>query len=138
MGSTSSFRAGIKAVLDTYKAAHPTLLASTASSRLGAVTELPCAFVDIQNETVTFDSGTRTRTFTPSAVVVFQFNSETQADMDTVRDGLIEAFTLVPQFITGTIWDQMAVTEGIETSGSTDFPSLTFSFGNVTIQEGRN
>ena len=137
MSTTASFRAGIKAVLVAYSATHPTHIASVASSRLASITELPCAFVDLQPETVTYDSGLRTRTFSPQAVVVFTPNDETQALMDDCRDGLMDAFSLVPQFLAGTIWSSMTVTEAVESSGSTNFPALVFTFPNVTIQEGR-
>lgn len=96
----AELRAGCKSVLDTFKAAHPTLLAHVYASRPGSF-RTPCAFVDTQiaEPTITHDSGTRARELVARVYVVNKLVSEGQFadEQDALVDGLVDAFTAAPR-----------------------------------------
>lgn len=131
---------GIYQVLVAYAAAHPDQLVRAYRARPANIAQdLPCAFVDAFPESVSHDSGLRTRIATPSVVVVRAYtdNAEVAAAFDTLVDGLLDAFTAVPQFMANTIWDKVTIDDFEETAGDFLFPAVRFSFGNISIMEGR-
>jgi len=133
--------AGIGTCLDAFIAANPTLLRRRFRIRPPSfTTDLPCAYIDLRPETVGFDAGTRTRTFSPSVVVVDALtdNGETYDRLDLLTDALVEHFTDYPQFVAGTIWDRMSVgDEAEETGDGTVLAAVRFTFSNVSMQDGR-
>lgn len=131
--------AGILTVLNTFIAANPTLLLRAYRARPESMPDLPAAYIENRPEEITHDSGTRTRTMTPSVVVVRRItdNAETMAAFDTLIDLLVDAFTDSPQFATGTIWSRMTVTDEDAPLGDYDFAAVRFTFGNVSVMEGR-
>ncbi len=139
----STFRAdtvaGIKAVLDAFVVAHPTLLIRAYAARPESYPDLPCAYVDARPERVNHDSQIRTRIMSPSVVVIRKItnNEEAMAAFDTLVDLLADAFTAAPQFATGTIWDTYTITDEDAPFGDYDFAAVRFTFGDVSIMEGR-
>lgn len=131
---------GILAVLNTFIAAHPTLLLRAYRARPSSSPDDPYAYIENRPEDVTHDSGTRTRTMSPSVVVVRRItdNAETMARFDTLVDLLVDAFTAAPQFATGTIWSRFTVADEDAPFGDYDFAAVRFTFTNISIQEGRN
>src|SRR5574343_67283 len=132
---------GILAVLDGVKAANPTLLRRTSRARPAniAAADLPAAFIDTRPETVTHSQGVRTRTMTTSVVVVRRptDNLEDMAAFDALVDVLMDAFTAVPQFATGTIWSDLSTADEEYPIGDFLLPAVRFTFPNITIAEGR-
>lgn len=143
---TTSFRSdiagGLYTILTGYVAANPTLLRRAFRARPASwTTDTPCAWVETRNETVTHDSGIRTRTMTPSIVVVDRLtdNVETMDRMDDLVDSMLDYFTANPHITANTIWDQLAISD--ETDQLPDGSWVTavrFTFGNVSAREGRS
>ena len=82
---------------------------------------------------------------TPSVLVVSPIgdNVETVTRHDTLVDLLVDHFTSYPHITTQTIWDRMSVRdEGYSVDapdGSTrEFFATRFTFGNISIREGRD
>lgn len=140
----STFRAdiagGLVTILTAYQAANPTLLRSVHSARPSRYTgDMPFAYVETRNETVAHDAGLRTRTMTPTVVVVDELtdNGETMGRFDVLVDSLLDWFTDNPHITPNTIWDQLSITDDYEEVGDRLFAAARFSFGNVTAREGR-
>jgi hypothetical protein len=131
--------AGIETVLVAFRTANPTLLLGVHRARPESFPDLPAAYIDGRPESITHSQGVRTRTMQPSVVVVRRItnNAEAMAAFDTLVDLLVDAFTAVPQFATGTIWDQLAVADEDAPFGDYDFAAVRFTFGDVSIMEGR-
>jgi len=130
---------GIEAVLVAFRTANPTLLLGVHRARPESFPDLPAAYIANRPEAITHDSGTRTRTMQPSVVVVRRItdNEEAMAAFDTLVDLLVDAFTAVPQLAANTIWDQLTVADEDAPFGDYDFASVRFTFGDVSIMEGR-
>lgn len=136
----SAARGGLVAILQGFQAANPAMLGSVLSARPEGFTgDYPIAFVDSQPEQISHDSGTRTRTMTPAVAVVAEkaLNAEEQARFDLLVDALLDWFTANPHITTDTVWDRMAVDDYAETIGEQYRPAVRFTFGNLSIQEGR-
>jgi hypothetical protein len=137
--------AGLVTILDAFITANPTLLRRSVRSRPPSVVgDLPVGFVDSRSEAIGHDVGVRTRTMSPSVVVVSPVadNSETVVRHDVLVDALVDHFTTYPHLISGTIWDRMTVNDedySVDTdTGSRHFYATRFTFENVSIQEGRD
>lgn len=133
-------RAGLVALLTGFQTANPTMLGSVLPARPEGFTgDYPIGFVDSQPETIVHDSGTRTRTMTPAVAVVAEktLNAEEQDRFDLLVDALVDWFTANPHIVAGTIWDRMAVEDYAEVIGEQYRPGVRFTFGNLSIQEGR-
>lgn len=132
---------GILAVLDAYRAAHGDDLRRTSRARpLNiASADLPAAFIDARPENVTHSAGIRTRSMSPSVVVVRRptDNLEDMAALDRLVDGLMDAFTAVPQFAHTTIWSDVSVNDEEVAIGDYLYPAVRFTFANISIAEGR-
>lgn len=134
---------GLVTILDAFVTANPTLLRRTERGRPPSVVgDLPIAWVDARNETITHDSGTRTRLMTPSVLVVAPItdNVETVIRFDTLVDLLVDHFTAYPHITPNTVWSSMSVDDESYSEGEETvryFHAVRFSFGNVSIQEGR-
>jgi hypothetical protein len=130
---------GIETVLTSFRTAHPTLLLGVHRARPESFPDLPAAYIDGRPEAITHAQGIRTRTMQPSVVVVRRItnNAEAMVAFDALVDLLVDAFTAVPQFATGTIWDQLAVADEDAPFGDYDFAAVRFTFGDVSIMEGR-
>lgn len=99
------FRAGLKALLDAYKAAHP----YSGATGLGLAEtydyppesyHTPCGYVEKAiPEVVTHDASTRTRVLTGQVVLVAKLISNAQAtrEQDVLIDELQEWFTANPR-----------------------------------------
>jgi hypothetical protein len=135
----SDIVAGIASVLTTFQAANPDLLRAVHRARPESWPDLPAAYIENRPETITHDSGTRTRTMSPSVVVVRRItdNDEAMAAFDTLVDLLVDAFTAAPQFTSGTIWSRMEVADEDAPFGEYDFAGVRFTFPDITIMEGR-
>lgn len=145
---TTTFRqdvtAGLVTILDAFIAANPDMLRRSERVRPPSVIgDLPVAYVDSRAESITHDTQIRTRTMRPSVVVVSAItdNEETVVRHDVLVDALIDHFTASPHLITGTVWEDMSVTDedfSVETAnGDRHFYATRFTFEDVTIQEGR-
>ena len=95
---------------------------------------------DFRNEDINHSEGTRTRTMSPSFVVVDRVadNIETGDRLDPLVDDLVDAFTAQPQLVTGTIWDRMTVADIPVVIGEYEFAGVRFTIPDVTISEGRD
>ena len=131
--------AGIVSVLNTFIAAHPTLLLRAYGAQPPGFPDLPAAYVDTTPEAIHHDSGTRTRLMSPSVVVCWRItdNEETMDRIDLLVDLLVDAFTASPQFVLGTIWSDMTIADEDAPFGNYDLAGVRFTFQNITIQEGR-
>ena len=141
--SATTFRndiaAGIYAVLNTYATANPDRLQRAYRARPTGLPDLPAAFIDSRPERVTHGESIRTRTMAPTVVVVRNAsdNLEDAEAFDILVDALVDAFTASPQFATGTIWDEMTVADEEYPVGDYLLPAVRFTFGDITIMEGR-
>ena len=133
--------AGLKDVLDDFTgAAHAFDLVATYSTRPASFARpTPFAFIGIRPEEVRHDSGTRTRTMSPTVTIVDQLvdNPTTMTRLDRLIDLLMDAFTARPHLVAGTIWDRISVSDEFVSEGDSVFQAVTFTFPNVSIQEGR-
>jgi len=133
-------RAGFVTLLQGFQTANPTMLGSVLTSRPENFTgDYPIGFVDSQPESIVHDSGTRTRTMTPVVAVVAEktLNAEEQDRFDLLVDALLDYFTANPHVTTGTVWDRMVIEDYAEVIGEQYRPGVRFTFGNLSIQEGR-
>lgn len=140
----TTFRAdisdGIYAVLAAYATAHPSRLLRAYRARPSSLgPDLPCAWVDNRPESIGHSQGVRTRTMTPSVLVVRAGgdNAEAAQAFDVLVDDLVDAFTAVPQFAANTIWDELTVADEEIAVGDYLLPAVRFSFGDISIMEGR-
>jgi hypothetical protein len=131
--------AGILGVLNAYITAHPAELLRAYPARPESLADLPAAFIENRPESITHDSGTRTRTMSPSVVVVRRItdNEEAMTAFDSLIDGLVDAFTAVPQFAADTIWSAFTVADEEYAFGDYIFAAVRFTFTNITAMEGR-
>jgi hypothetical protein len=141
----TTFRAdvasGLVTILEAFKTANPTLLRSVHRARPEGFTgDYPIAFVEARPETIFHTSGIRDRTMTPSVSVVDAggTNAEMMAAFDTLVDALLDHFTLYPHITSNTVWDRMTVEDYAEEIGDGLRPAVRFTFGNLSIQEGRS
>jgi len=139
---TSTFRvdlvAGVTAMMNAYIAANPTKLLLHYRSLPAQFQDLPCSYLDVRPETVSHANGLRDRVTTPSIVVVTRLtdNGETTDIHDILVDSLLDWFTSYPHIVTGTIWSDMTIAD--EAIGDDNqFVGTRFSFGNISIAEGR-
>jgi len=130
---------GILSVLNTFIAAHPTLLLRAHRSRPESFPDLPAAYIENRPEDITHDSGIRRRRMSPSVVVVRRItnNDEAMTAFDTLVDLLVDTFTDNPQFTADTIWSAMTVADEDAPFGEYDFAAVRFTFPDITIMEGR-
>lgn len=136
---------GLVTILTAFQTAHPTMLRSVFRARPeGFRGDYPIAFVEARPEQIFHTSGIRDRTMTPSVAVVGDggLNAEHMAEFDALVDALLDHFTLSPHITPNTVWDRMTVedyAEEIETDRGTMLrPAVRFTFGNISIQEGRS
>ena len=142
MGDRADAVAGIKAVLVAYKNAHPTLLRGVGSARpSGSAFEKPYAYIGARTEVATADSGIRTRTLSPTIVLIDTYPSseETLDRMDLLVDGISDALTAAPHMAGGNTVHQggWTVQSGDEQFGEAIYRSETFTLDAITFQEGR-
>lgn len=137
--------AGLVTILDYFIVAHPTLLRRSERARPPSIVgDLPIAFVDGRTERISHSSGIRERVMTPSVVVVSPLadNVETVVRHDTLVDLLVDHFTRHPHVLANSIWDEMSVDDEDYPVDSDDgstrhFYATRFSFGNLSVMEGR-
>lgn len=138
----SDIASGLLTILEAFITANPTLLRRAYRARPASWnTDLPAAWVETRNEVVAHDSGVRTRTMTPSVLVVDRLtdNTETMDRMDDLVDALLDHFTASPHITTTTIWDALSVTDETEQLPDGSWvTAVRFTFGNVSIREGRD
>ena len=139
---TSTFRvdlvAGFTTMMAAYIAANPTLIKRHYRSLPAQFQDLPCSYLDVRPERVSHAQGLRDRVTSPSIVVVTRLtdNGETTDIHDVLVDSLLDWFTSYPHIVTGTIWSDMTVAD--EAVGDDNqFVGTRFSFGNISIAEGR-
>ena len=139
---TSTFRvdlvAGFTTMMAAYIAANPTLIKRHYRSLPAQFQDLPCSYLDVRPERVSHAQGLRDRVTSPSIVVVTRLtdNGETTDIHDVLVDSLLDWFTSYPHIVTGTIWSDMTVAD--EAIGDDNqFVGTRFSFGNISIAEGR-
>jgi len=139
---TSTFRvdlvAGVTAMMNAYIAANPTKLLRHYRSLPAQFQDLPASYLDVRPETVSHANGLRDRVTSPSIVVVTRLtdNGETTDIHDILVDSLLDWFTSYPHIVTGTVWSDMTIAD--EAVGpDNQFVGTRFSFGNISIAEGR-
>ena len=135
--------AGLKDVLDDFTgAANAFTLVATYTTRPASFARpTPFAFIGIRPETVVHDVGTRTRTMQPTVTIVVQLvdNPTTMARLDRLIDLLHDAFTGRPHLAgNATIWKGgLTVSDEFVAEGDSIFQAVTFTFLDVSTQEGR-
>lgn len=139
-------RAGLVTATQAFITANPTLLRRVLPTRPTSFnTDMPFAYIDLLAETATHTAGTRERVMAPSVVIVARplENEQQVAAWDVLVDALADHFTSYPQFTTSSIWDRWTLTEeGEEIQTAPDsirtFPTVRFTFDNVSLREGRS
>lgn len=123
--------AALYAILGDQKAATPTVLRSVHPNRPGQYGELPCAFVTDAPESITYDSGNRTRTLNPTVTIVDAYtdNAQTALRLNQLRDYLVDRFTSEIQRIPNTILQ-------VNTIEPVDIEDLSPKTGQVTWRRG--
>lgn len=134
--------AGIKAVLDGYtNAAHAFDLVETLAQRPESYARpTPFAYIETRGETGNHDAGTRTRTFSPSVVIVDRLtnNAEAMGRLDPLVDALLDAFTASPHFSASAVHrGSYSITDDFVQEGEAIYETVTFRFGEVDVLEGR-
>lgn len=139
-------RAGLVTATQAFITSNPTLLRRVFTTRPTSFnTDMPFAYIDLLAETATHTAGTRERVMAPSVVIVSRplENEQQVAAWDVLVDALADHFTGYPQFTTSSIWDRWTLTEeGEEIQTAPDsirtFPTVRFTFDNVSLREGRS
>lgn len=142
---TTTFRsdivAGMLTMVQAFITANPTQLKTVVRVRPMSLTgEFPRAYLDLRTESITHANGIRTRTMSPSVVVVDQLtsNDETLDRLDDLVDLLVDWFTGYPHIVTGTVWDAMTVSdESEELAEGKPTAAVRFTFRNIELIEGR-
>jgi hypothetical protein len=131
---------GFGTMMAAFIAAHPTIILRHFRSRPpSSNTDMPFTFLDLRPEAIGHDSGLRQRLMSPSIVAVFRMtdNGETTTLQDAAVDLLVDWFTSYPHIVAGTVWDAMTVSDESLQDGETYFAAVRFTFGNISILEGR-
>lgn len=138
-GFRANMRAGCKSVLDSYKAANPTLLAHVYDHRPTRYLT-PCAFVDnvIVEPSIVHDSGTRTRTMQARVYVVNKYvtNDQTADEQDALVDGVVDAYSDTPHAVSGALIEPTSV-EADELNDGDAFYAASVIVVTGLIQTGR-
>lgn len=143
MTTPTTFRvdliAGMLSMVDAFMATNPTLLRHRYKVKPASfTTDLPCAYIDLRPEAITFANGLRDRVISPSVVIVDELtdNGETMGRFDVLVDALVDHFTGYPHLVAGTVWDRMSVAD--EAQGTNNqYAGARFTFENVSKAEGR-
>ncbi len=130
--------AAITGLLQTFAAANPTLLKAVHRRRPGSFPDHPLAYIGERAESLTHDSGTRTRTFLIPVVVVdvLADNVETADRFDDLVDLLIDLFTANPQVIPNTIIEPVAVAD-LEVEAGVPYGAVSITLRGI-VMEGRS
>ena len=126
--------------MGAFIAAHPTVIKRHFRRKPeSSNTDIPFTYLDLRPESIIHVSGLRERVMSPSIVAVFQLtdNLETADVEDAATDLLVDHFTSYPHIVAGTIWDELTVSEEAAPDGDTQRTSVRFTFGNISIHEGR-
>ena len=141
---TTTFRVdivtGFGTMMTAFIAANPTVIKRHFRRRPpSSDTDIPFTYLDLRPETINHVSGLRERVMSPSIVAVFQItdNLETADAQDAATDLLVDHFTDYPHIATGTIWDEITITEEAAPDGDTQRTAVRFTFANISIHEGR-
>lgn len=141
----SDLVAALRTVLLAQRTATPTQLRAVYTARPGSFSETPCAYVGARDEVITYDAGTRTRTFTPTVIIVDTFADVSEAEdrIDDLVDLLVDRFTAAYAAVAGggsitqlsTVTDTELETPG--TSGPVVYRAAVLGFDRTFISEGR-
>jgi hypothetical protein len=137
--------AGFTTMMNAYIALHPTVVKRHFRIRPPSLdTDLPCTYLDLRPETVAYTSGTQTRTFSPSLVVVDRLtdNSETIGRFDLAVDSLIDYIggyggPFGGHITASSVWSNMTVTDESGPDGESYFAVVRLAFPDLSIVEGR-
>jgi len=140
----TTFRAdlvtGVTTMMTAFIAAHPTVIKRHFRSHPPSFdTDLPCTYLDLRPEAISHVAGLRERVMSPAVVAVFRLtdNHETTDAQDVAVDLLVDHFTSYPHIVTGTVWDQLTVSDETIPDDQSRFAGVRFTFGNISIHEGR-
>jgi hypothetical protein len=125
-------------MMNAYIAANPTKLLRHYRSIPAQFQDLPASYLDVRPETVSHANGLRDRVTSPSIVVVTRLtdNGETTDIHDILVDSLLDWLTSYPHIVAGTIWSDLTIAD--EAIGDDNqFVATRFTFGNISIAEGR-
>lgn len=128
---------GFTAMMQAFIVAHPANLKKHFRVRPPSqVNDLPYSYLDIRNETAEHDSGLRTRTFTPSIVVVFELadNGETLDLMDATVDLLMDHFTSYTRVAANSWWSSISAADEEADPGRF---ATRFTWNGLSLAEGR-
>ena len=148
MGARVSLITAMLSMLDAFIAANPTLLRRRFKVRPPSlVTDLPCAYIDLRPETISWSNGVRDRTLSPSIVFVDQLtdNGETMDRFDTLIDAFTDHLDSYPHlFLTGlnNVWSNGSWADEQETLGDTQTgtapaAAARWTFADISYKEGR-
>lgn len=133
--------AGLLALLDSFQAAHPTMLKRTFPVRPPSFPELPLAFVGSRDELILHDSGLRTRRMNPTIVFVDLIdlhNTATLDRLDTLIDAALDHFTANPHGVNGAVLAPTRTTSGEIAADGIFYATVEVAFEELTIAEGRS
>lgn len=134
-------RAYTYALLVAFRAADTGRVAEVFKSRPSHFNRpMPVAYVDLLGETATHSGSLRTRTLTPTFVLVGDPDLEVD-EFDRLVDAFADYLTANPHIVPNTVWEDWTVTDESEEvqseQGVRTFPSVRFAVGDFTVQEGR-
>lgn len=146
MTARTEIVAGLLSMLASFQASNPTLLRRSFRSRPPSlVTDLPCAYIDVIPETVSYDNSIRDRILSPSIVFVDRLsdNGEVTDRFLTLVDTFGEFLDHNPYLASGNaVWSDGAwSTESATLGGDGDPPNATaarFTFTNVLFKSARS
>lgn len=130
--------AAITGLLTTFQAANPTLLRSVNRRRPGKFGETPLAYIGERAESLTHDSGTRTRTFAIPVVVVdvLSDNIETAGRLDLLVDLLVDVFTANPHAVANCLIEPVSVND-LEVEAGVPYAAIQIAIRGI-VMEGRS
>jgi hypothetical protein len=143
---TTTFRqdtvTGIKAILDSFKAANPSLMQETFRVQPPSIIRpTPFAFVELRPEEISHDAGTRERVMSPAIVVVDRWteNDEVMTRFDALVDALVDHITAHPHIATGIVHNgRLTVEDSLEQVGESSFIAVRLTYRDISITEGRD
>lgn len=142
-GFRQAIQAGIGVIVNQFIAANPTIVRAfrTVRPRSFTTVDLPVFYIGNLDETITHDSGTRTRTISGfSAFLVDNLGEQIESNdrFNFAVDALTDLFTANPHAISPrSIFQQTATLDTEETDGTVTFAAVEFQFAATFDAEGR-
>lgn len=137
--------AGFGTMMAAFIAANPSLLRRHFRIRPESLNkDLPCSFLDVRPELVSYTAGVQRRVFSPALFVVDRLteNGETLDRADVIVDALVDFIggyggQFGGHITASTVWSSMRISDDVIEDGDTRLWAVRFEFPDLTIAEGR-